>query len=77
MARRLVNNVFCIANVCSGFLVKYHKIRNWLCISNGAWGTGVVVNHCAEGKTKPQGIDSFSFDINIGHFLNFAILHRV
>lgn len=77
MARRLVNNVFCITNVCSGFLVKYHKIRNWLCISNGAWGTRVVVNHCAEGKTKPRGIDSFSSDINMGHFLNFAILRRV
>lgn len=66
MARRLVTNVLCISNVCSGFLVKYCKIRNWLCISNGEWGTGVVVNCYAGGKTKTQNTESFSSDINIG-----------
>lgn len=58
-------------------LVKYCKIRNWLYISNGACRTGDV-NCCAGGKTKPQDIDSFSSDINIGQqFFNFAVLHRI
>lgn len=52
LARRLVTIALCITNTCLGFLVKYCKIRNWLCISNGEWGTGVVVNCYAGGKTK-------------------------
>lgn len=71
MAGRLVTNVLCITNMCSGLLVMHFKIRNWLWISNGEWRTGVF-SCCAGGKTKPQNIDSFISDINIGQpFLIF------